>query len=419
VKIEIVKQGGHRQVIELEPGATKGATVGVNVWNQDGTLFVPAAATPQPGGPPITYWKLILEIPPNVVALANTATTGLYVITGAGTSATRTIEAVAGETTITNGSGVAGNPAVGLANVADAGGGELLRFVRDAKGRVSGTSSATTDNLTEGATNLYFTAQRVRDAVLTGLSTATNAAITAADSVLSAFGKLQAQITALSSSLSGYVPTSRTISTTAPLSGGGDLSANRTLSISAATTSAAGSMSAADKTKLDGIAAGATVGANWLTNLSNIPANIVSWSAIAPASKLDASAVSAFMLTVLDDTTAAAARTTLEAMPERLTVSGTNADYSYVAADSNVARGKTTGTPRTYTVDASVLTVGAYYYGGNYASTGDVTLAPAVGTTMRLAGTATTGNRTVGPFGLGRIWVRSATEVWVDGPGVT
>lgn len=46
---------------------------------------------------------------------------------------------------------------------------------------------------------------------------------------------------------------SRTISTTAPLTGGGDLSSNRTLGISPATTSAAGSMSAADKSKLDGI----------------------------------------------------------------------------------------------------------------------------------------------------------------------
>jgi len=59
--------------------------------------------------------------------------------------------------------------------------------------------------------------------------------------------------------LSGYVPSTRTISTTAPLTGGGDLSANRTLGISAATTMAAGSMSAADKTKLDGITSGAAV----------------------------------------------------------------------------------------------------------------------------------------------------------------
>lgn len=47
------------------------------------------------------------------------------------------------------------------------------------------------------------------------------------------------------------VPSTRTVSTTAPLTGGGDLSADRTLAISAATSGAAGSMSAADKTKID------------------------------------------------------------------------------------------------------------------------------------------------------------------------
>lgn len=44
-----------------------------------------------------------------------------------------------------------------------------------------------------------------------------------------------------------------TISTTAPLTGGGDLSSNRTFAISAATTSAAGSLSGADKKKLDNL----------------------------------------------------------------------------------------------------------------------------------------------------------------------
>jgi len=55
------------------------------------------------------------------------------------------------------------------------------------------------------------------------------------------------------------VATTTTISTDAPLTGGGDLSANRTLGIDAATTSAAGSMSASDKTKLDGVATGANL----------------------------------------------------------------------------------------------------------------------------------------------------------------
>lgn len=47
------------------------------------------------------------------------------------------------------------------------------------------------------------------------------------------------------------VPQVRAISTIAPLAGGGDLSADRALTIDAATTLAAGSMSAADKIKVD------------------------------------------------------------------------------------------------------------------------------------------------------------------------
>lgn len=68
-------------------------------------------------------------------------------------------------------------------------------------------ATKTTNNLTEGTTNLYFTEARVRATLLTGLSVTTGL-ITATDSVLSAFGKLQGQITA-SGSLSGttnYIP---------------------------------------------------------------------------------------------------------------------------------------------------------------------------------------------------------------------
>lgn len=55
------------------------------------------------------------------------------------------------------------------------------------------------------------------------------------------------------SEVTSAVSTARTIATTAPLTGGGDLSANRTLAISAATTAAAGSLSALDKKKLDNV----------------------------------------------------------------------------------------------------------------------------------------------------------------------
>lgn len=146
--------------VEIESGATEGAVVGVNVWNQDGTLFVPAAGSSTDAGGTHTYWRLILEIPPNVVALAGTTTTGLYVITGGGASATRAIQPVAGETTVSNGNGVAGNPVVGLADVTPTAGGTLQKYGFDAKGRRVEEEAADTDDLAEGSSNLYFTNAR-------------------------------------------------------------------------------------------------------------------------------------------------------------------------------------------------------------------------------------------------------------------
>lgn len=48
----------------------------------------------------------------DLTALANTTTTGIYAVTGTGTSATRTITAGSTKIAVTNGSGVAGNPTI-------------------------------------------------------------------------------------------------------------------------------------------------------------------------------------------------------------------------------------------------------------------------------------------------------------------
>lgn len=89
----------------------------------------------------------------------------------------------------------------------------------------------------------------------------------------------------------------------------------------AATTSVAGFMAAADKTKLDGIAAGATVGATWGTNLGSIPASIDAIDGLTPAADRLAyytGASTAALATItaagrdlLDDANATAQRTTL------------------------------------------------------------------------------------------------------------
>lgn len=94
---------------------------------------------------------------------------------------------------------------VGLANVdntADSAKNVLSATKLTTARTINGTSfdgsaniSFNADSVAEGLTNRYFTVQRVRDTVLTGLSTLTNAAVVATDSVLGALGKLQKQIT--------------------------------------------------------------------------------------------------------------------------------------------------------------------------------------------------------------------------------
>ena len=91
---------------------------------------------------------------------------------------------------------------VGSYALVDGGSGQsAVIYVWDAQdGWVQGGASgslANTDALAEGSTNLYFTESRVRNTILTGIDLATNAAISATDSVLSAFGKLQKQISDL------------------------------------------------------------------------------------------------------------------------------------------------------------------------------------------------------------------------------
>lgn len=71
-------------------------------------------------------------------------------------------------------------------------------------------SPGSTDAVTEGVGNLYFTTARVRETLLSGLSVATSAIISATDTVIVALGKLQAQITTLETALTGKADTSHT-----------------------------------------------------------------------------------------------------------------------------------------------------------------------------------------------------------------
>lgn len=96
----------------------------------------------------------------------------------------------------------------------------------------------TTDDVPESGApvNLYHTAARVLAVVLTGFSTATNAAVTASDTVLGALGKLQAQINAISAGAQLGVANIFTKSQTSALVDLGTVTGTVTLDASAGNT---------------------------------------------------------------------------------------------------------------------------------------------------------------------------------------
>lgn len=167
-KVRVQLWGKPQGYATVDPAATEGATLGVNLFWPNGTLVVPDDLAPttggdagdgQPSGDP-SLWELIVNVPANVTALQNAAGTGLFVVTGAGTGALRSIAGTAGQIDVANGDAVAGPPTLSLADVADSGTGTLQKTAFDAKGRKTGTAAATTDDLAEGTANLYHTPER-------------------------------------------------------------------------------------------------------------------------------------------------------------------------------------------------------------------------------------------------------------------
>ncbi|WP_132862949.1 tail fiber domain-containing protein [Stenotrophomonas sp. ATCM1_4] len=161
-KVKLKDQLG--RVVRLGSDAT-GATVGKDLRWPDGTVVKPSdirnpsTDTGSTGGLAPTVWKLIREIPANIQKLAKLAGTGFTTRGGDGEWYQRSIAQGEG-IAVTNGDGVAGDPTVALAELDNAGGGALQKTARDGYGRLAGTSAATTDDLPEGSTNLYFTTGR-------------------------------------------------------------------------------------------------------------------------------------------------------------------------------------------------------------------------------------------------------------------
>lgn len=95
---------------------------------------------------------------------------------------------------------------------------ETLQMVRESQEQITtlqeSIAPSNTDNVAEGATNLYFTVARVLSATLDGISFVAATVVTAADSLLVALGKLQAQISAHSNTLASHTADISSLQTT-------------------------------------------------------------------------------------------------------------------------------------------------------------------------------------------------------------
>lgn len=147
----------------LEQGATVGAKIGTNLLMPDGTVATTAKLAALLGtttsGANTSDLNTTDDLDEGQWHLWFTERRAQDAVGGILTD-TDTIDfAYAGGSSIT----------ATLKDLADSGtGAALVKITRDAKGRISGTSAATTTDLTEGD-NLYFTDERAQDAIGTAL----------------------------------------------------------------------------------------------------------------------------------------------------------------------------------------------------------------------------------------------------------
>lgn len=171
----------------------------------------------------------------DLTAISNMVDLGLVVRVTDNYWVARSIAGTSGEIDVANGNAISANPTLSLADLADAGTGTFKLLTRDAKGRLSGTADGTTTNVPEG-TNLYYTDARADARVDAGIAAHEAEADPHPQYLTGAEGD------------AAYAPLSH-------VGTGGAAHAN------AVAAGAAGFMTGADKSKLDGVQAGATANA--------------------------------------------------------------------------------------------------------------------------------------------------------------
>lgn len=177
--ITYITQNNITQGLSAVTVVLQGDVSGEGTTDEDGrlvltTLISGDIVTPPPDGHEAYWWQdgQWTMIPQSILNLVTVEPAGFTVLDEDYNWAVRTIEGTTEQIVVANGDGLTGNPIVSLADLPNSGvgTGPVKIYTRDSKGRVSGDEDATTDNLPEGITNLYFTDERAQDA--TGLAIA-------------------------------------------------------------------------------------------------------------------------------------------------------------------------------------------------------------------------------------------------------
>ncbi len=108
----------------------------------------PAAGITATGGPVTTAGSITLALADDLAAVEGLSGTGIAVRTAANTWTNRSVAGTAGDITVTNGDGVAGNPTFALDTVTQASSGDFVKVTLDTKGRVTGNTAVLAADIT-------------------------------------------------------------------------------------------------------------------------------------------------------------------------------------------------------------------------------------------------------------------------------
>jgi hypothetical protein len=114
-----------------------------------------SAALTVTGGPITSSGSFIFDLDADLTAIAALAGIGIAVRTGSGTWAQRTITGTAGNITVTDGNGVAGNPTLDLATLGTPVSASFVKITTDTFGRISATTPVVQSDITTLVDSVY------------------------------------------------------------------------------------------------------------------------------------------------------------------------------------------------------------------------------------------------------------------------